>query len=101
MGVSLSSYLLLSVVLFTIGGIGVLIRRNAIVMFMCVEIMLNAVNLSLVAFSRAHAEHDGHVLAMMVIAVAAAEAGIGLALIVNLFRHRRGIDVDAQPLIRY
>jgi NADH-quinone oxidoreductase subunit K len=101
MSVSLSSYLLLSAVLFAIGAVGVLTRRNAIVMFMCVEIMLNAVNLSLVAFARFHGNHDGHILTLMVMAVAAAEAGVGLAIIVNLFRHRRSVDIDAPPLLRY
>ncbi len=99
MSVSLSSYLLLSAVLFAIGAVGVLTRRNAIVMFMCVEIMLNAVNLSLVAFARFHGNHDGHILTLMV--VAAADAGVGLAIIVNLLRHRRSVDIDAPPLLRY
>lgn len=94
MTVPISSYLLLSAAIFTVGLVGVLLRRNAIVLFMCVELMLNAVNLSLVAFSRMHGEHTGQVFAFMVFAVAAAEAGIGLALIVNVFRHRRSINVD-------
>ena len=93
--VPLSYYLVLSAILFTIGAIGVVIRRNAIVLFMCVEIMLNAVNLTFIAFSRMHGDHTGHIFAFMVIAVAAAEAGIGLALIVNVFRHRRTLDADS------
>ena len=101
LSVPLSSYLVLSAVLFTIGAVGMLLRRNVIVVFMCIEIMPNAVNLSLIAFSRFHGNHDGHVLAMLVMAVAAAEAGIGLALIVNVFRHRRSVDLDVTPLLRY
>lgn len=94
-------YLALSAVLFTIGAVGVLVRRNAIVLFMCVEIMLNAANLALVAFSRAHNDTGGHLFAFMVIAVAAAEAGIGLAIIVNVFRHNRGLEVDGLNLMRH
>lgn len=93
-------YLILSAILFTIGMVGVLVRRNIIVMFMCVEIMLNAVNLTFIAFSRYHADHTGQLFAFMVIAVAAAEAGIGLALIVNVFRHRRTLDVDRITLMQ-
>jgi NADH-quinone oxidoreductase subunit K len=98
--VSLSHYLILSALLFSIGLAGVLTRRNAIVLFMCIEIMLNAVNLSFVAFSRAWGEHTGQVFAFVVIAVAAAEAGIGLALIVNIFRHRRSLNVDELTLLK-
>lgn len=98
--IPLSWYLVLSAVLFTIGAIGVVTRRNAIVLFMCIEIMLNAVNLSFIAFSRYHLDHGGHLFSLMVIAVAAAEAGIGLALIVNVFRHRRTVNVDEVNLLR-
>jgi NADH-quinone oxidoreductase subunit K len=98
--VTLSHYLVLSALLFTTGLVGVLTRRNAITLFMCLEIMLNAVNLSLVAFSRAMGDHAGQVWAFMVMAVAAAEAGIGLALIVAIFRHRRTVDVDAMNQLR-
>ena len=112
MGVSLSSYLLLSVVLFTIGGIGVLIRRNAIVMFMCIEIMLNAVNLMLVAANRwqpgaTNAEGNlvaaapaGHVFSFFVIAVAAAEAAVGLAIVLSFYRLRKTVRTDAADMLR-
>lgn len=93
-------YLVLSAVLFTIGAIGVLTRRNAIVMFMCVEIMLSAVNLSFLAFSRYFQDHTGHLFVFAVIAVAAAEAGIGLAIIVNVFRHQRTVNVDEVNLLK-
>ncbi|MBU6162572.1 MAG: NADH-quinone oxidoreductase subunit NuoK [Myxococcales bacterium] len=98
--VPLAHYLILSALLFAIGLTGVLVRRNAIVLFMCVELMLNAVNLTFVAFSRAWGDHTGHIFAFMVIAVAAAEAGIGLALIVNVFRHRRSLNVDELTLLK-
>lgn len=99
--VPLSYYLVLSAILFTIGAIGVVIRRNAIVLFMCVEIMLNAVNLSFLSFAAYHRDHAGQIFSLMVIAVAAAEAGIGLALIVNVFRHRRSVNVDEVNLLRH
>ena len=98
--VPLSFYVMLSAILFAIGAVGVMIRRNAIVLFMCIEMMLNAVNLSFVAFSRYHQDHGGHIFVFMVIAVAAAEAGIGLALIVNVFRHRRTVNVNDLTLLR-
>lgn len=100
MTVPLSWYLLLSALLFTIGAIGVLTRRNAIVLFMCIEIMLNAVNLTFLSFARYHQDYTGHIFAFMVIAVAAAEAGIGLALIVSVFRHRKSVNVDELTLLR-
>jgi NADH-quinone oxidoreductase subunit K len=81
-------YLTLSAVLFTIGVAGVLIRRNAIVVFMCIELMLNAVNLTLIAFSRVHGTLDGQVLSFFVMVVAAAEVVIGLGIIVAIFRRR-------------
>lgn len=87
-------YFILSGVLFTIGAIGVLVRRNEIVMFMCVEMMLNAVNLSLVAFSRYLNAVDGQMLVLLVMAVAAAEVVVGLAILVALYRLRPTVDVD-------
>lgn len=89
-------YLLLSAVLFSIGALGVLVRRNAIVVFMCVELMLNAVNLNLVAFDAWLGDqiHTGQVLTLFTIALAAAEIGLGLAIILTLFRAARTIDVD-------
>ena len=92
--VPVSYYLALSATLFTIGVLGVLIRRNAIVIFMSVELMLNAANLLFVAFARTFEQLDGQILVFFVIAVAAAEVAVGLALIVAVFRSRRNIDID-------
>ena len=92
---SLSAALLLSAALFTVGVLGVLLRRNAIVILMAIEVMLNAANLALVAFARHHAAPDGQIVAFFVMTVAAAEAAIGLAIVLAVFRLRRGVDVDA------
>jgi NADH-quinone oxidoreductase subunit K len=89
-----SYYVLLSAILFTIGALGPLIRRNAIVLFMSVELMLNAANLALVAFARQQVNINGQVLVFFVISVAAAEVAVGLALLVAIFRTRRTTDVD-------
>ncbi len=89
-----SYYFALSAILFTIGALGVLIRRNAIVIFMSIELMLNAANLSFVAFSRLHNTLDGQVLVFFVITVAAAEVAVGLALIVAIFKTKQSINVD-------
>ncbi|MCB9654984.1 MAG: NADH-quinone oxidoreductase subunit NuoK [Deltaproteobacteria bacterium] len=89
-----SFYLLLASVLFAIGAVGVLVRRNAIVIFMCIELMLNAANLVFVTFARQRADVTGHVYVMLVMAVAAAEVAVGLAIIVALFRERRTVHVD-------
>ncbi|WP_026145768.1 NADH-quinone oxidoreductase subunit NuoK [Nocardioides sp. Iso805N] len=94
----MTPYLILSAVLFTIGCTGVLIRRNAIVVFMCVELMLNAGNLALVAFSRLHGNLDGQVTAFFVMVVAAAEVVIGLAIIMTIFRTRRSASIDTASL---
>jgi NADH-quinone oxidoreductase subunit K len=95
------NYLFLSAILFTIGAFGVLIRRNAIVVFMCVELMLNAVNLSLVTFSRMHGDLTGQVIAFFTMVVAAAEVVVGLAIIVSVFRTRRSASVDDANLLKY
>jgi NADH-quinone oxidoreductase subunit K len=87
-------YILLSAALFTIGALGVLVRRNAIILFMSVELMLNAANLALVAFARQRLDIDGQVLVFFVISVAAAEVAVGLALLVAIFRTRQTTDVD-------
>jgi NADH-quinone oxidoreductase subunit K len=87
-------YLILAAALFTVGLVGLLVRRSIIVMFMCVELMLNSVNLTLVTFSRVHGNLDGQVLSFFVMAVAAAEVTVGLALIVNLFRLKASTDAD-------
>jgi NADH-quinone oxidoreductase subunit K len=89
-----SYYILLSAALFTVGVLGVLIRRNAIVVFMSVELMLNAANLALVAFARQRLSIDGQVLVFFVITVAAAEVAVGLALLVSIFRSKQTADID-------
>ena len=94
-------YLTLSTLLFTIGAIGVLVRRNAIVVFMCVELMLNASNLALVTFSRVNGNLDGQVAAFFVMVVAAAEVVVGLAIIMTIFRTRRSASVDDASLLKY
>ncbi len=93
-------YLILAAALFSIGLVGVLVRRNIIIMFMCIELMLNSVNLTLVAFSRMHGNLDGQVLSFFVIVVAAAEVTVGLALIVNLFKLRGTTDADSVDALR-
>ena len=98
---SVDNYLYLSAVLFTIGAVGVLIRRNAIVVFMCIELMLNAVNLTLVTFSRINGQLDGQIIAFFVMVVAAAEVVIGLAIIMSIFRARRSASVDDANLLKY
>jgi NADH-quinone oxidoreductase subunit K len=94
-------YLLLAALLFSVGTVGVLVRRNAIVVFMCVELMLNAVNLTLVTFSRMRGRLDGQVLAFFVMVVAAAEVVVGLAIIVSIFRTRRSASVDDASLLKW
>jgi NADH-quinone oxidoreductase subunit K len=96
-----TGYVALSVILFVIGGVGVLIRRNAIIIFMCVELMLNAVNLAFVAFARMHGNLDGQVIAFFVMVVAAAEVVVGLAILTSLFRSRRSASVDDANLLKY
>ena len=100
MDISIHHYLYLSAILFFIGVFGVLFRRNLIVMFMSIELMLNAVNLSFVAFARYNGTMDGHVVAFLVMALAAAEAGIGLAILVMLFRNRTTVQADDLVLMR-
>ena len=94
------NYLFLSALLFTIGAAGVLMRRNAIVMFMCVELMLNAANLAFVTFSRLHGNLDGQVIAFFTMVVAAAEVVVGLAIIMTIFRTRRSASVDDANLMK-
>jgi NADH-quinone oxidoreductase subunit K len=96
-----ANYLVLSAILFTIGAFGVLIRRNAIVVFMCVELMLNAANLTLVTFSRINGTLDGQIIAFFVMVVAAAEVVVGLAIIVAIFRTRKSASVDDANLLKY
>ncbi|HEV7827200.1 MAG TPA: NADH-quinone oxidoreductase subunit NuoK [Mycobacteriales bacterium] len=94
-------YLMLAAALFTIGAVGVLIRRNAIVVFMCIELMLNAANLTLVTFARMNGSIDGQIMAFFVMVVAAAEVVIGLAIIMSIFRTRRSASVDDANLLKY
>jgi NADH-quinone oxidoreductase subunit K len=94
------NYLYLATILFAIGSVGVLVRRNAIVVFMCIELMLNASNLAFVSFARLNGNIDGQVVAFFVMVVAAAEVVIGLAVIVTIFRTRRSASVDDPNLLK-
>jgi NADH-quinone oxidoreductase subunit K len=97
----LVAYLALGLALFVIGGIGVVLRRNPVVVFMCIELMLNACNLAFVAFARQHGNLDGQITAFFVMVVAAAEVVIGLAIIMTIFRTRRSASVDDASLLKY
>jgi NADH-quinone oxidoreductase subunit K len=94
-------FIALAVILFVIGAVGVLVRRNAIVVFMCVELMLNACNLAFVTFARMHGALDGQVIAFFVMVVAAAEVVVGLAILTSIFRARRSSSVDDASLMKY
>jgi NADH-quinone oxidoreductase subunit K len=91
----------LSAILFSLGVAGVLLRRNAIVLFMCIELMLNAANLALVTFARVNGSLDGQIMAFFVMVVAAAEVVVGLAIIMSIFRTRRSASVDDANLLKY
>jgi NADH-quinone oxidoreductase subunit K len=95
-----SAYLIVSTLLFTIGAVGVLVRRNPLVMFMSIELMLNAVNLSFMAFAHFLNSVEGWIFVFLVLTVAAAEVVVGLAIIVSIFRTRRNIDVDELSLLK-
>lgn len=95
-----SAYLVLSAVLFTMGVVGVLVRRNALIVFMSIELMLNSVNLAFIAFARQHLDIDGQVIVFFVLVVAAVEVVVGLALIVEIFRSRSTVDIDDVDLLR-
>lgn len=95
------NYILLSSILFTIGAVGVLIRRNAIVLFMCVELMLNASNLAFVSFARIVGNLHGQVFAFFTMVVAACEVVVGLAIIVTIFRSRRSASIDDASLLKF
>jgi NADH-quinone oxidoreductase subunit K len=99
--ISLEYFLILSVILFSIGVIGVLIRRNAIIIFMSIELMLNSINLSLVSFSSFMGDSQGQILVFFVMAVAAAEAAIGLAIIIALFRNKETINIDEINILKW
>jgi len=101
MSVPLPYFLSLSALLFTIGVIGVLIRRNVIVVFMCIELMLNAVNLTLIAFSSALGDINGQALVFFVMAVAAAEAAVGLAIVIALFRNKQTVNIDDINILKW
>ncbi len=94
-------HLVLAALLFSIGAVGVLVRRNAIVVFMCVELMLNACNLTFVAFAHQHGNLEGQTAAFFVMVVAAAEVVVGLAIIMVVFRSRRSVSVDDASLLRH
>lgn len=98
--VSIEMYVALSTILFSIGALGVLLRRNAIIVFMSIEMMLNAGNLLFVAFSRHFGDIDGQVLVFFVITVAAAEVAVGLALIVTIFKTKKSINIDEINLLK-
>jgi NADH-quinone oxidoreductase subunit K len=99
--IPLGYYLGLSAVLFTIGMVGVLTRRNAIIVFMSIELMLNSVNLTLVAFSSFRGDPGGQVLVFFVMAVAAAEAAVGLAIIIALFRNKQTVNIDELNILKW
>lgn len=98
--IPVTHYLILSAVLFVIGVSGVIISRNLIIMFMSIEVMLNAGNLALIAFSRSQNLMDGHVFVFIIMAVAAAEAAVGLAIIIALFRNRESINADTFSIMK-
>src|SRR5882762_9832418 len=99
-GPQLSWYLALSAILFTIGVVGVIIKRNVIAMFMCIELMLNAVNLTFVAFSSYFRDVTGQLFVFIVMTVAAAEAAVGLGIIIAIFRNRESLDVDDASVLK-
>jgi NADH-quinone oxidoreductase subunit K len=101
MSIPLWYYLSLSAVLFAIGVVGVLTRRNAIIIFMSIELMLNAVNLTLVALSSFTGDVTGQMLVLFVMAVAAAEAAVGLAIVIGLFRHKQTVNIDEVHILKW
>ncbi len=100
-GIPIQWYIYLSVVLFCIGVLGVLFRRNAIIIFMCVELMLNAVNLLMVAFSRYFGDTSGQVFVFFVMVVAAAEVAVGLAILMMIFRNNKSTDIDTLNRLKW
>ncbi len=101
MSMDLYSYLGLSAMLFAIGVVGVLVRRNVIILFMCIELMLNSVNLTLAAFSSYLGDQTGQVLVFFVMAVAAAEAAVGLAIVISLFRNKQTVNIDEINILKW
>jgi NADH-quinone oxidoreductase subunit K len=99
--IPLSHYLIVSAILFTIGTAGVFLRRNLITILLSIEIMLNAVNLTFIAFARQHGNVDGQIIVFFVMTVAAAEAAVGLAIVIGLFRHRESLNPHAFTLLKW
>ena len=99
--ITITHYLVLSAILFTLGAVGVLIRRNAIVIFMCIELMLNAVNISFVAFAHYLHSMQGQMFVFFTMTVAAAEAAVGLAIIVAVFRNKETVNVDDMNIMKW
>lgn len=99
--VPIQDFLLLSAALFVVGVAGVILRRNVLIVLMSIELMLNAANIALIAFGRAHQDSRSHALAFTVMAVAAAEAAVGLAIVVGVFRSRRNVNVDELTLMKH
>ena len=99
--ITLTHYLVLSAILFTLGVVGVLIRRNAIIIFMCIELMLNAVNLSFVAFAHYLNSMQGQMFVFFIMTVAAAEAAVGLAIIVAIFRNKETVNIDDINIMKW
>ncbi len=99
--IPLSHYLIVSAILFAIGTAGVFLRRNLITILLSIEIMLNAVNLTFIAFARQHGSVDGQIIVFFVMTVAAAEAAVGLAIVIGLFRHRESLNPDAFTLLKW
>jgi len=98
--VSLNSYLILGAVLFSIGAVGVFTQRNVLIIYMCIELMLNSVNLTFIAFSKFLNNMNGHVFVFMIMTVAAAEAAVGLAIILSVFRNKATVNVDEINLMK-
>jgi NADH-quinone oxidoreductase subunit K len=96
-----SDFLIIAAIMFTLGMFGVIFRRNALIMLMSIELMLNAANLTFLAFARAQHDAKGHAFAFFIIAVAAAEAAVGLAIVVGIFRNRRSVNVDELTLMKH
>ena len=99
--IPLSHYLIVSAILFAIGTCGVVLRRHLITILLSIEIMLNAVNLTFIAFARQHGSVDGQIIAFFVMTVPAAEAAVGLAIVIGLFRHRESLNPDAFTLLKW
>ncbi|MBK7428890.1 MAG: NADH-quinone oxidoreductase subunit NuoK [Saprospiraceae bacterium] len=100
-GITINHYLIVSSILFSIGALGVMIRRNAIIMFMCIELMLNAVNLLLVAFSKQWSDTSAQVLVFFIMAVAAAEVAVGLAILMMIYRNARTTDTEVLNKLKW